>query len=1617
MRTLRRRFTRAAALASAAAVAMSCLVLQAPSKATETGWNSSITAVGDMYPVRLLSLTDNTSEVRAPDTGVATYVGGNMYIGQKIGSTPGEVQSNLNVTVSPSNTTDTTASVPATQGITGTYAAEAEGLTVVDGRLMLRQLKYSWTGRGFRFGIAGYGTQFRPADGMDAEGNVYNNATLAVRGNDDSGITSLFGSQNLSVGSWDTDSVDYGDYTDPTSPNYGMNNYGGGWIGDPSSTDLGDSSSFYYAALTNKYTSVACEDGAGSACQYSAGGVDIDATTQLQPDGKSRHALAGVQGKRRSRLNDFWRVNGMGGRSTTVDGARRYGTFLVNGTDYANFKTDTLQVQSSKLAKLASTGTASVSQAPAASALTRYKYDYYEDSSTSYSFAFDTSGLDEKLITFTGDGTSALQVFSLKASDLSDTLDGSSCTGVDFWFRNIPKDAAVVVNVVNDDGTSASTNTIDFHNGWRLWWGGDANSAIDDDSVREIGGGYSQSSADGADDTEEYVEHAQQLLWNFPYTTQLTVRGGQASGTQTTRTLAGNGAATTYSTQRLSATDDPAASAIGSIFVPNGGFQSHVSTNGRVYVGQDFEMSNPAPIRKADGTEFINAEHSGTASLIDMDQERHNLPWYGVYFDDASTLEWGKADVDTKTALAGSSWSVYGTLDDARNGTHAILSVTDNGINDYAPRDGEIAVRWLKPNANYYIVETVAPTGYQRSTNIYTAQTTKNGYSINTLTSRVYDAAGNEIADDSNNAMARSMNDVTFSDGTAGYAVADANATASVSWTKYDSEDTAQGDARKGLSGSVWTLTRTQPDAGGTPTSTSWTVADNTIPATAVIITKTDGSAVGETEYIDAYQRLTLKATLLPGDAYQGVTWSSSDASVAVVSDGTVTGTGGGNATITACAATTPGVCASLKVQVASANVARLAVYTIEDGTSPIAVVDDNAQSTASVTASTAIYAGARTQLIAKVDPDPTKAAWSSLDPTVASVDSNGLVTGEAAGTTTIVVAAGNKTVRLNIEVIQTETNEDGTVKDMFLVYLHKGTNTWTGSRKWAGGSWSDGTWTDDAWNTDTAHLRYQFGLYDWGDEPMKAAPCSDDYLYAVVDENRHNTIAGWTIDPSWQFLFTNADQSAWYKTTAGGNFSYADDGASSIPPAITVADSVRSDGAPAGCPAGVTLDMLSTKVLDQGAPSQETNGSTAGSSTGASGTATGGVTTGGAAPDGTAGDAMGGTDPTLADADPGVGRFTVSGLEDGSYTLRERTAPAGYTKNTTEYSFTVVQGKVAWSGSAAAQVTDGRLYVPDSPTRFTWYKTDADATDSTGAHPRVGGSQWKIVAADGATYCVADGGGAIDPSTCQGAALDDSHGDDGVIGVERLPVGTYTLMETLAPRMYKASDDVYSFTIDDDANGTVQLQRSVTDGTTGSATLQAVQGNEVQDGRQLGSVVWNKTDAGGERLAGSRWTLTFVPQGGSQADAVTKDIVDWDADAGSADGVRPAECDGNDPSLPWSCDVDDASGGFRLTNLPWGTYTLTETKAPANHQVARNATVTFTIGAPDAGGAGGASAGAALDAINPDLGDIVNEETVGTLPATGGKGMVVALIAILGTLLVVIGVLIVPHRFRASRR
>lgn len=665
-------------------------------------------------------------DVSTPDPGVATYVGRDMYIGGKPND-PGTLDAN--------------------NAPTGSYAAEAEGLTVVRGKLAMNPIKNSWGGEGFRFGTVGFGSQFRPREGS---------TVLAV-----AGITSLIENMNTGQGS-----------TSKTATVGAWNK--GAWVGQAKTDPRG----FDYTAKI-------------------AGPI----TYSYWNANNGRQSVVKTQG--------YWYA----GENAQDSPLFNQVNFLndINGKDYSNYSGETgyLTTLSKQLNSFARTDEVSYSVAPACDKDNRYIINKYNKTDCNYGLVFDGSDKtinedcadtslngkrfknSERLITFKGDDTSMQQVFTIDASQLSNTYNNEYYRGVDFAFEGIPKGASVVVNVTG-------SSNIEFHNGWRFWWNG-----------TEISRGY-ETQYSGRELGEAYATASQSIMWNFVDTTSLTIRGGIAGEG---RSDWGYGGGDNKWTD-----DDPAAAMLGSILVPNGSFDDHVTTNGRVYVGEDFMMNNPKIAYN-----FTNLE-GNSASVIDMDQERHNFPWSGSYTPGGSAIAWSKVDAGDSTLLAGSAWAVYGSVENAVKGTNAIVTVTDGGANDYASDAGELQFNYLNQKADpskeisdsnpafiYYIKEVTAPAGYQKSDKIYYATMNNTGESVNYVHGYV-DTAKNNLL-------------VPFDRPNNTGAITNKKITGTVSWTKV-----ADGDAKHApLAGSEWKLAKL--GANGSTEEKSWTVSDQSTPS------------------------------------------------------------------------------------------------------------------------------------------------------------------------------------------------------------------------------------------------------------------------------------------------------------------------------------------------------------------------------------------------------------------------------------------------------------------------------------------------------------------------------------------------------------------------------------------------------------------------------------------------------------------------------------------------------------------------------------------------------------------------------------------------------------------
>lgn len=679
-----------------------------------TSANAATTVNKGIYKPTSIGIGTNI-DISTPDPGVATYVGRDMYIGGK---------------------PNKTSTLDANNAPTGSYAAEAEGLTVVHGKLAMNPIKESWGGQGFRFGTVGFGSQFRPREGS---------TVLAV-----AGINSLIENMNTGQGTT-SDTATVGAWTK------------GAWVGKATKTDSHpgyDYTAQIAGPITYSYWDSNANNGRQSVVKKQ--GNWFEGSDALKSDLFNQNVdLTNVNG------NDYSSYNGADGYLSKL---------------------------SKQLASFANTGTVTDGSAISDNS---YAINKYDNRGTSYTLTFDGSeksvsgALDtgipnntirntERLITFTGDGTSMQQVFTIAGSELSNLKDGVYYRGVDFKFTNVPEGASIVVNVTG-------TDPVEFHNGWRFWWGND-----------EISRGYEKQYA-GQDLGVKYSLASQSIMWNFVDTTSLTIRGG----------IAGEGREDWDGKDGKWTDDDPAAAMLGSILVPNGSFDDHVTTNGRVYVGVDFSMNSPK-VAAAFG-------EGNSASVIDMDQERHNFPWSGSYTPDGSAVAWSKVDAaNGNTSLPGSSWAIYGSVENAVAGKDAIVTVTDGGANDYASGDGKLQFNYLNQKANignsndtnyftYYIKEETAPAGYQKSDTIYYATMNNTGEKPNYVQGYV-DENGKNVPFENNPTGAIPNTKII---------------TGTVSWTKVGEGDTKHTP----LAGSEWKLTKTN-DADGAAVNQSWTVRD-----------------------------------------------------------------------------------------------------------------------------------------------------------------------------------------------------------------------------------------------------------------------------------------------------------------------------------------------------------------------------------------------------------------------------------------------------------------------------------------------------------------------------------------------------------------------------------------------------------------------------------------------------------------------------------------------------------------------------------------------------------------------------------------------------------------------
>lgn len=1207
--------------------------------------------------------------VKGSDTGVATYVGGDMYVG-------GKENSNLNSETGP----------------TGTYAVEAEGLTVVNGSLAMHPLKDAWkvwntgttggkhyTSRGFRWGVVGFGSQFRPADGKTA---------LVVGGNTN---TSVMGSK---VGAWGAP----------------------GWLGKTDANDI--NSHGYKASLAGNKTGV----------------------------WDSNDSIDSVRG-----LNGINDTEGditptLGTDPSLVEWNQSDNLSSVNGTDYSKYreKISKLSTDLNTGTKLPVTGNVDEGNAPSAGdRYTIYKYDYQKNKGKGNFFTFYDKLEKEKLITFTSTDTSkSMQVFNLPASSLN--LSGTDYTGIDFKFFNVPDNASVVVNV-----TGANGQTIDFHNGWRFWWN---NDNIANDFVMAASGDTTQAAKN-----TNYAKRAQQIMWNFADASNVVIRGGQATGwiqvtDHNTNTSTNHGA--WDSAHDMRATDDPSAAWMGSILVPNGNLQSHVSTNGRVWVGGDFEMLNNETVKRVRGQstdghkvgdEFVNESGEKTTSILDMDQERHNLPWNGSYSTSCAAIAWNKVD-DTAghNALGGTSWTVYGKKDDAVNGTNALATIADGGWNDDADAEGSFQLGNLAKNGTYFLKESGTAEGYAQNTNIY---------QINT--GGTTDAAKNIVRVFNSTDEITAEADKLLTDGK----IINKKTGSAIEWQKVDGTDNSTL-----LAGSTWTLSKMNGDTA----SEEWAITDNQ-----------SGTEVKSVKIFDANNNEVASASFTNSTAQQfravaydqngtpidnaKLTWSSADSAVAAVSEnGLVTPTGNGNTTIT--------------VKSADGNVTASFTVEVSGVTVETSVLINGYTNGREIS----LEKGKTLKLTASVAPEGNTVEWSTSN----NADNVSLsITG------TSVTLTANKVTSLPVTITAKETRTGKYVTLGVNVTKPPATTTTVFFKM------------QDAFNQNNGQklfLEWKTANGNWpsdsGDPPnrkeMTVASGCNGYVSYTINE----------VMPASASFRIRRDKAGW--TTAqsfyrpGANSGFAFNGGDIV--TLNTATEIL-DTAPSGCAVTSTAAYSSRRVAARRGEHRAVASVLRTQSN-------------------VVNVLENSTVSSKKDEDTKAGKFKVSDLANGTYQLKEKAAPNGYEVSDTVYTITIANGTATWSPAFGAGNTGNKIANTRKTGAVTWTKVSSDSNNakplpgSQWTLKQTKTFSWengvaKYIDADATlgtvTDCVNDENNVADCSTQTGEYVD-LDGASGKFKISGLVWGEYQLIESKAPDGYDLDTTPHTFRIGPLEGGTI---------------------------------------------------------------------------------------------------------------------------------------------------------------------------------------------------------------------
>lgn len=1174
------------------------------------------------------------------DEGIATFVGGDMYVG---GKKSGITSANNN------------------NAPEGSYAVEAEGLTAVNGKLLLHPMKQAWNiwnkdgsfnrSRGFRWGIVGFGSQFRPKDGS---------TVLSVGGNSTNSELNWFGGAQ----GWTDDA-----------------NQGSSWLGTGAGNGAtGETNDHNFSAnIAGNQTTVQSRNTWTNGEQYSV------------------YAMGGNGKVNWNHSNTV--ISGVKNPSTGSD---------YTYSDYKNY----VATLSGKLAKISSSNTVAKGNEDNYTG-SRYSYSYNTYEHNVYRFDIQNNSRQTE-ITLTGNGKDELQVFNLDASRLNNIGDA----GVVFNFKNISDNASVAVNI-NGNG-----NDVKFRNGWQFKW-----NDID------ISDGYVMMNSTGTNrynntHGQEYVKRASQLMWNFYNTNTLTILGGKGSGRINTGWYKDQNHGDKEDWYNVNVTDDPSAAWMGSVMVTGndsgaaGNFQSHVSTNGRVWTTGDFEMYNKDVVTTGNGN-FVNSEGKYSTSAVDMDQERHNLSWYGQMTTSCAAIKWDKVDAEGKT-LKGTSWTVYGTRNNAMNGTNPITTVADGGWNDADDaNNGSVTLGSLAKKATYYLKESgTGSSQYALNTNIYRIVTHDSTDTVSTI-DKVYDADGTEITDDT----AKQLNNG---------AIVNKNSGTSIAWSKVDGTD---GSTL--LAGSTWELTKKgDPDQ-------SWTITDDDSGSEVAGIKVTvNGQEVTSWRFTNSTPAsITYVAVDKDGkELATKVQWRSEDPAIATIAN---------NGT---------------QLQPNSSGFTNI-VFTAGDKTVtfPVTVSGVTVESSVSIGNYTegqkiSLEQGKTMTLTATVAPEGNTVNWSSSNTDEVSVSPS---TGTAVTVTAKNATSGYVTITATEQrsqkkaTLEIKVTKPAATTTTVYFKMQDDFNQNNGQKLFLEWKYANGSWPADK-----------------GDQPNRkqmttASGCGEYVSYTIN-----------SVMPSDAIFRIRRDKANWttpqsfYRPNTDGGYSFNGGDVVTLESNTNVYYS-----APSGCT--VTSAYVENRshrstvknavFYDQPVVRAITN------------------TTAKAA-------------DTRQDEDPKGGQFKVPDLTDGTYTLKETSAPNGFDVSKTKtYTIVIENGQVTSSGlPSAGNIENSRL-----TGTVNWKKTDETDTSKL-----LAGSEWKLYKTRNFSW---DNGNAVytetgstDPvatikdcvnsseKTCsaQTGQYTDRDGEAGKFSIVGLEWGEYQLVESKAPDGYNIDTTPHVFRI-----------------------------------------------------------------------------------------------------------------------------------------------------------------------------------------------------------------------------